>query len=122
MLEVAELNMVLKQFGEAVALPSRSSKTVRMTRMEKFSVSASPTQLVEGISPDADPLTIAQVEASIEAYGKVIRISELAELTASHPLIEKAIYTLGLHAAEIYDLLKKLVIVKFNYIGEPLVN
>ena len=40
---------------------------------------------------------------TIEQYGKVIRISELAELTAKHPLIESSINRLGLHAAELYD-------------------
>ena len=117
MLEVAVLNTVLKQFGEMAPLPERSSKTMRFTRLEKFSVPASPSQLVEGIAPDADPLTIASVEATIEQYGKVVRISELGELTARHPLIQATINRLGLHAAELYDLFT-LVVTKSDYIGE----
>lgn len=103
MLDVAELKVVLDQFGEKVPLPSNSSKTIRFTREEKFTVSASPTQLTEGVSPDADGITINQYEAITEQYGKIVRISDLAELTARHNIIAKTIYVLGLHAAETYD-------------------
>jgi N4-gp56 family major capsid protein len=103
MLDVAILNTVLRQFGEIAPMPDRSSKTMRFTRLEKFSVPSSPSQLVEGIPPDADPLTISQVEATVEQYGKLVRISEIAELTAKHPLIEATVNRLGLHAAELYD-------------------
>lgn len=105
MLLVAELNTILKQFGEMAPLPERSSKTIAFNRLEKFSTTASPTQLVEGIPPDADPLTINQFTAVMEQYGKLVRISEVAELTAKHPLIEATINRLGLHAAETYDIL-----------------
>lgn len=66
MLDVAILNTVLRQFGEVAPQPERNSKTSRFTRLEKFSVPTSPSQLVEGIPPDADPLTIAQFEVTVE--------------------------------------------------------
>ena len=72
MLDVAILNTVLRQFGELAPLPDRSSKTMRFTRLEKFSVPASPSQLVEGVPPDADPLTIAQFEVTIEQLVTVL--------------------------------------------------
>ena len=103
LLEVAELNMVLDQFGEKVPLPSNSSKTIRFVREEKLSVSASPTQLTEGVPPDAVGITLNQFEATAEQYGVVIRISDLAELTARHNIVERTIYVLGLQAAETYD-------------------
>lgn len=39
----------------------------------------------------------------MEQYGRVVRISDLAELTAKHPVVQKTIYILGLNAAELYD-------------------
>jgi N4-gp56 family major capsid protein len=39
----------------------------------------------------------------MEQYGQVVRISDLAELTARHNIVERTIYVLGLQAAEIYD-------------------
>lgn len=103
LLEVAELNTVLDQFGDKVPLPSNSSKTIRFVREEKLSVATTPTQLIEGIAPDAVGITLNQFEATAEQYGAVVRISDLAELTAKHPIVERTIYVLGLQAAETYD-------------------
>lgn len=103
LLEVAELNTVLDQFGEKVPLPSNSSNVIRFVREEKLSVPSTPTQLVEGIPPDAVGITLNQFEATMEQYGVVTRISDLAELTARHNIVERTIYVLGLQAAEIYD-------------------
>lgn len=103
LLEVAELNMILDQFGEKVPIPSNSSKTIRFNRLEKLPVEASPTQLTEGVQPDAEPITINQFEAVAEQYGRLVRISDLAELTAKHAIVQSTIHKLGLQAAEIYD-------------------
>lgn len=102
-LDVAVTNTVLNQFGDKQPLPAGASKTIRFTRFEKFPFSPTPTQLVEGVAPDATGATINQVEATIEQYGLVVRISELAELTARHPLVQLCLNRMGLHAAETYD-------------------
>lgn len=103
LLEVAETNTILDQFGDKQPLPSNASKTIRFVREEKLSVAATPTQLTEGVPPDASPITLNQFEATIEQYGSVVRISDLAEITARHNIIERTIYMLGLQAAETYD-------------------
>lgn len=66
-LDVAERNMVLKQFGDSHPLPANSSLTIRFTRQEKFSVPATPTQLTQGLPPEATGLTINQIEATVQA-------------------------------------------------------
>jgi hypothetical protein len=68
LLEVAEFNTILDQFGDKHPLPSNSSKTIRFVREEKLTVAATPTQLTEGIPPDAVGLTLNQIEATIEQY------------------------------------------------------
>jgi hypothetical protein len=57
LLEVAELNTITDQFGEKTPLPSNSSLTIRFVREEKLPVSATPTQLVQGVPPDAVGIT-----------------------------------------------------------------
>src|SRR5512146_2102164 len=91
LLDVAELNMVLDQFGEKVPLPSNSSKTIHFTREEKLS-STVPSQLTEGTAPDAAGITMNQFEATVEQYGALVKLSDLAELTAKHNIVEKTIY------------------------------
>lgn len=103
LLEVAEFNTILDQFGDKHPLPSNSSKTIRFTREEKLTVASTPTQLTEGIAPDAAGLTINFFDAVMEQYGFVVRLSDLAELTARHNIVERTIYLLGLQAAETYD-------------------
>ena len=103
LLEVAELNTILDQFGEKAPVPSNSSKTIQFVREEKFSTSATPTQLTEGLPPDAVGLTLNQFDAIMEQYGFLTRISDLAELTAKHPIVQRTMHLLSLQAAETYD-------------------
>lgn len=105
MLEVAERTTILDQFGDKQPIPSNSSKTIHFVREEKFTVSATPTQLAEGVPPDANGITMNQFEAVAEQYGFLVRISDLAELTAKHMVVERTVYLEGLHAAETYDFL-----------------
>lgn len=103
LLEVAELNTVLNQWGDKQPIPANSSRTIQFTREEKFSVPTSPTQLTEGVPPDAQGITMNQFQATAEQYGFLVRLSDLAVLTAKHPVVEKTIYLQGLYAAELYD-------------------
>lgn len=81
-------------------MPPGSSLTIRFVREEKLSVSSSPTQLTQGLPPDAVGIQLTGFEAVMEQYGVVVRISDLAELTAKHPIVQRTIYMLGLQAAE----------------------
>lgn len=103
MLEVAERTTIMDQFGDKQPIPSNSSKTIHFVREEKFTVSAAPVQLAEGVPPDANGITMNQFEAVAEQYGFLVRISDLAELTAKHMVVERTVYLEGLHAAETYD-------------------
>lgn len=105
LLEVAVFFTVLDQFGDKDPIPSNSSKTIQFNRLEKLSTTTSPTQLTEGVQPDADGLTMSQYQAVAEQYGKLLRLSDLSELTSKHDIVGRALYVLGLHAAETYDIL-----------------
>ncbi|CAN5950544.1 unnamed protein product [Sphagnum jensenii] len=72
LLEVAELNTILNQFGEATPIPSNSSKTIQFVREEKFAVSATPTQLTEGIAPDAVAHHVSPQLQAAELYDQLI--------------------------------------------------
>jgi len=105
LLEVAVLTTVLDQFADKDPIPSNSSKTIQFNRLEKLSTTTSPSQLTEGVSPDAQGLTMSQFQAVAEQYGILLRLSDLAELTSKHDVVGRALYVLGLHAAETYDIL-----------------
>src|SRR5258708_4392278 len=94
LLEVAVLLTVLDQFGDKDPIPSNSSKTIQFNRLEKLSTSLSPTQLTEGVMPDAIGLTMSQFTAVAEQYGLVLRLSDLAELTSRHEVVGRVLYVL----------------------------
>jgi N4-gp56 family major capsid protein len=100
---VAERKLILEQFGDKQALPQGAGKTVRFNRYEKFAVAATPTQLTEGAQPDAVGVTINQFEATVEQYGMLVRLADLAEITAKHPLVQQSVQRVGTHAAEVRD-------------------
>jgi N4-gp56 family major capsid protein len=93
----------VKQFGDKTPIPSNSSKTIQFVREEKFAVSQTPTQLTEGIPPDATGLTVNYFQATVEQYGFLVRLSDLAELTAKHPIVQRSMELMGLQASETYD-------------------
>jgi N4-gp56 family major capsid protein len=105
LLEVAVLFTVLDQFGDKDPLPSNSSKSIQFNRMEKLATQSSPQQLQEGVSPDAIGLQMSQFTAVAEQYGLLLRLSDLSELTSKHDVVGRALYVLGLQAAETYDIL-----------------
>jgi N4-gp56 family major capsid protein len=105
LLEVAVLMTVLDQFGDKDPIPSNSSKTIQFNRLEKLATTLTPVQLIEGVMPDSVGLSMSQFTAVAEQYGLVLRLSDLAELTSKHDVVGRALYVLGLHAAETYDIL-----------------
>ncbi len=119
LLEVAVLMTVLDQFGDKDPIPSNSSKTIQFNRLEKLTTSLTPTQLVEGIMPDAVGLSMSQFTAVAEQYGLVLRLSDLAELTSKHDVVGRALYILGLHAAETYDILIYNVLANASNVYRP---
>jgi N4-gp56 family major capsid protein len=106
-LEVAEMNLPLRQFAVVRPLPARHSKTIQFTRFEKLTVStvaatrATALKLTEGTVPTTpQQMTINTVTATVDQWGSFIRIADLAELTFFHPVVEESLYLLGLQAAE----------------------
>lgn len=81
MLEVAEFTVApLESIFDSA--PITNAKTMQWTRLERYSVETTPTQLEEGVTPASIGISINQVTATLEQYGKVFIISELAQFTA----------------------------------------
>src|SRR5262249_30233147 len=72
LLEVAVLMTVLDQFGDKDPIPSNSSKSIQFNRLEKLTTTLTPTQLTEGVQPDAIGLSMSQYTAVAEQYGLVL--------------------------------------------------
>ena len=104
LLEVAKFRLTLDQFAVKKQLPKGGSKVIQFNRYDKFtSPSGTPGQLTEGVAPDSEALAFSKVSATAEQYGKVVKITDIAELTVKHDIVQQALEVLGIHAAELYD-------------------
>lgn len=97
----AQFSTVLDQFGYIEAIPSASSKTISFTKYADLAVTT--TALTEGVAPDSVALSSAAITAVIDQLGYVIKLTDLAELTPKHPVVQKTLELLGTQAARSRD-------------------
>lgn len=99
MLEVADYTVgPLESIFDLV--PISNAKTMQWNRLERFSVEVTPTQLEEGVTPASIGISINQVTATLEQYGKVFTISELAQFTARHDVVSETMTRIGTHMGD----------------------
>lgn len=101
LLRQAQFSTVLDQFGYIEKIPAASSKTISFTKYADLAVTT--TTLAEGIAPDSVALSSSAITAVIDQLGYVIKLTDLAELTPKHPVIQKTLELLGTHAARTRD-------------------
>lgn len=79
-------------------LPPASSKTMSFTQYARLAIPGSV--LTEGVPPTDTALTPSAVTATIDQWGAFVTMTDLAELTIKHPLVQEASLLLGEQAAE----------------------
>lgn len=105
----AEYKTVLDQFGYKEKIPSASSKTISFTQYADLAVSTSP--LTEGTPPTDTQLSTSAITATIDQLGAYVTLTDLAELTVKHPVVQKTTELLSVQAARSYDRVINAVIV-----------
>jgi len=105
----AEYKVVLDQFGYKENIPSASSKTISFTQYADLAVATSP--LTEGTPPTDTQLSTSAITATIDQLGAYVTLTDLAELTVKHPVVQKTTELLGVQAARSYDRVINAVIV-----------
>jgi N4-gp56 family major capsid protein len=108
LLVVAEPVMVFKQFGNQEPIPANSSETISFTQYAKLSLVSSA--LTEGTPPSNAALSNSAITASISQYGAFVVLTDLAELTPKHPVVQEALYLLGRQAGESIDRIIQTVV------------
>ncbi len=101
MYELSERNMVTGQFFDDYTLESNMSKTMRIVRYNRFNLPT--TQLVEGIPPDAVPMGFTFVDVTLEQWGIIALLTDVAQVTLTHPILQIAIERCALAIAELTE-------------------
>lgn len=97
----AKYKTVLDQFAYVEKIPSASSKTISFTQYADLALATTP--LTEGTAPTDTALSTSAITATIDQLGAYVTLTDLAELTVKHPVVQKTTELLGVQAARSYD-------------------
>lgn len=100
-LPLARRQLVAYQFGDPLTLPKGRGTTYTATRFNRIPLPFAP--LSEGVPPIGETMTISQVSAVAQQWGDKVTITDVAELTIKHPLVQKAQELIGLQIGETLD-------------------
>lgn len=117
LLTQANYKTVLDQFAVKENIPSHSSKTISFTQYADLAVATSP--LTEGTPPSDTALSASAITATIDQLGAYVTLTDLAELTVKHPVVQKTTELLGDQAAKSYDRVINAVVVAGTNVVYP---
>lgn len=89
MYTLSERQLVLGQYAKKYTLPERMSKTMRIVRFKRLANPLAP--LTEGTPPDAIALSLENVDVTVEQWGLIALLSDVSEVTTTHPALTIAI-------------------------------
>lgn len=98
LLDIAGKDVVLTDAAYKEDIPANSSKTISFTQYARLTIPGSV--LTEGTAPTDTALSPSAVTATIDQWGAFVTLTDLAELTVKHPLVQEAQLLLGEQAAE----------------------
>lgn len=97
----SSLRLVCKSVCDPVKMPDGNGLTAYFVRYNRMNVPLAT--LTEGTPPSASDFTLSQVTVTLEQWGDLIKITDLAEITAKHPVVQQAMKLLADNAARVID-------------------
>lgn len=108
MLEHAEPHIVATRFAKQVTMPKNKRERVDFRRPVTFS--AADTPLAEGVTPTATRFSYETENATLQQFGEVIIVTDLADDTAEHPVVKDASMISGENLGRTIEALNNSVI------------
>jgi N4-gp56 family major capsid protein len=97
-LRIAQRQLVAYQFGQPLTIDKNSGVTYTAARYERLPLPFAP--LSEGVAAAGEAITIAQVSATAQQWGDLVRVTDVADMTIKHPLFKQAIRLIGIQQPE----------------------
>jgi N4-gp56 family major capsid protein len=97
-LRIAQRQLVAYQFGQALRIDKQAGVIYTATRYERLPLPFAP--LSEGVAAAGEAITIAQVSATAQQWGDLVRVTDVADMTIKHPLFKQAIRLIGVQQPE----------------------
>lgn len=98
-LPLARRQLVVYRFGDPLTLDKGRGVTYTATRFNRLPLPFQP--ISEGVPPtQGESLTLQQVTATCQQWGDLVKITDVAEMTIKHPLVDKANELMALQMSE----------------------
>lgn len=101
MYRLAERHMRVGKYAKMHQVPQRMGKTLRIVRYKRLNLPYST--LTEGVPPDAVALATENVDVTLEQWGIVVLLTDVAEITTKHPALQIAIDRTAMAISEVLE-------------------
>ena len=95
------LKLVMGSLCDKVQMKKGSGLTANFVRYKRMGVPLSP--ITEGTDPANSSFSLDSVTVTLDQWGDIITITDVAELTTSHPLVQQCMELLADNAARVMD-------------------
>ena len=113
LLDQAEPLLVHDQFGDKYPIPANNGKTIEFRKYESLPKATEP--LTEGVTPNAQALTVTPMTATVKQYGGWAAITDVLQLTAIDNNITQATKVLASQAGRTLDTVTREVLAAHAY-------
>ena len=108
LLDRGQYLMVLERFGQVDPQGKNKTKTRKYRRYLSLPRATAP--LAEGISPAVHRLTYMDVNATLEQYGDLVKISDVILDTHEDPVLDETVKIMGEQSAETVEVVRYNVV------------
>lgn len=95
------LRLVASSLCTKISQPKGTGATAYFVRYNRMNVPLAT--LTEGSDPSASSFTLTQFSVTLDQWGDIIEITDVAELTTKHPLMKQAMELLAENAQRVID-------------------
>lgn len=101
LLRNAYLKLVCRDICEKVTMPDGMGLQATFVRYQRMNLPQAT--ITEGIDPSNSSFSLASVTVTLDQWGDVLIVSDIAQLTAAHPLTTQVLKLLADNAARVMD-------------------
>lgn len=98
LLDINGKDAVLRDAAYEEKIPAGSGKSIDFTQYSRLATPG--TVLTDGVTPSDTALAPTKVSATVDQWGAYVTLTDLAELTVEHPIVEETTMLLGEQSTE----------------------
>ena len=101
LLDLVQYQTILKQYAYQEQIPAGNGSSISFTQYTNLTPPSGV--LTEGVTPSDTALVTTPITATVDQVGQYVTLTDLAELTVVHPIVEATMQNLAQSAARAYD-------------------